>query len=98
MGRKPRLDGRTVNGVKVAIEAALKSETQDEELLRMLNADYSYTDMGTKFNISRQRATYRVNRAVIRKLMLQEYREGRDIHLIARDWVRLLPTKTRKVS
>lgn len=96
MGRKPRLDGRTINGVRKAIDAALKDEEADNKLLEMLNNSVTYSAMGTAINASRQRATYKVNRAVIRKLMLQEYREGRDIDLIARDWIKLLPTKTRK--
>lgn len=93
--RKRRVDGRGVLGLTRAIEAAEADEAKDRELLHLYNdLGYTYEKVGAHYGFSRQRATTLIRRAIMRSLMLEEYRAGRDKAEMARKYHELYPRRT----
>jgi hypothetical protein len=92
--RQSRVDGRSIRGLLRAIEAAVADEPKDRELLRLYN-DYgmNYSRVAAELGISRQNATRKVRRAIIRQLVLEEYRAGRDLADIDRQFHNMYPRK-----
>lgn len=92
--RKRRVDGRALNGIRRAIAAALEDEQQDTALLQRYNKEgLNYSALGASLGISRQRATTLVNRAIIRSLMLEEFRNGKELTELSRRYHNLYPRK-----
>lgn len=92
--RRRRVDGRTLRGILRALEAAEADEHKDAELLRKWNSGtYNYSTLGEELGLSRQRATKLVHRAMMRRLILQEYRAGRELTDISRTFHNMYPRR-----
>lgn len=92
--RMRKIDGRTIRGVKLALEAAQREEAQDNRYIEMLNSGLTYSEIGKQIGKSRQRATELVERAVVRRIMLKEFRAGKSERDIAFEWHNLYPRKS----
>ena len=92
--RVRKVDGRSILGITRALEAAEADEVKDQELLRLQNdLGMSYSAIGRHYGISRQRATALVQRAMVRRLMLMDWRSGRELVDMERDYHNLYPRK-----